>query len=186
MIIPVISDPIEKIRFEHAVQIVLEHEGHLSDDKNDPGGITNWGISLRYLKDIHLDIDRDGDIDADDIRKLTLSEAKCIYRKYWWKKFHYNDIKDIDVATKVFDLSVNMGSSESHKILQRSINELSNQKIIIDGQIGPQTISAANKMNGSKLLVSLRSQARQFYINLVDKNSKLRVFLNGWLNRAGY
>ena len=37
-------------RFIKAIQYVLEHEGLLNDVKNDKGGITNYGISLSFLK----------------------------------------------------------------------------------------------------------------------------------------
>jgi len=32
--------------FQVALRVVLKHEGRLSNDRNDPGGITNYGISL--------------------------------------------------------------------------------------------------------------------------------------------
>jgi len=35
-------------RFQYCVGIILQHEGRLSEDKRDPGQITNWGISLRF------------------------------------------------------------------------------------------------------------------------------------------
>ncbi len=60
--------------FEKAVEKVLEHEGGYVDHKNDPGGATNYGISLRFVKQstgIDLDVDGDGDIDADDIKAMT-------------------------------------------------------------------------------------------------------------------
>ena len=41
--------------FDSCVQYVLRHEGGLSQDKADPGGITNFGISLRFLREVDAD-----------------------------------------------------------------------------------------------------------------------------------
>ena len=34
--------------FELAIPIVLKHEGGFADNPADPGGATNFGISLRF------------------------------------------------------------------------------------------------------------------------------------------
>ena len=53
-------------RFTAAVARVLEHEGGFVDDPVDPGGATNWGISLRYLKKAGaVDANVDGWLDDD-------------------------------------------------------------------------------------------------------------------------
>ena len=36
--------------FNRSIVNVLKHEGFLVYDKADPGGITNYGVSFRYLK----------------------------------------------------------------------------------------------------------------------------------------
>ena len=47
--------------FEKAVEKVLEHEGGYVDHKADPGGATNYGISLRFVKQsTGIDLDVDG------------------------------------------------------------------------------------------------------------------------------
>ena len=95
-------------RFEEAVKVILEHEGGLENNTlRDPGSVTQWGISLRFLQSIGLDINHDGRVNADDVRDLTLTDAKAIYRKYWWDKYHYEAIEDNKVVAKIFDLAVN-------------------------------------------------------------------------------
>ena len=179
--------PIEHVdRFDYAVSIVLQHEGGYSDDKTDAGGATNYGISLRYLKDINLDINHDGHVDDKDIRLMTQPEARFIYKKYWWDRFHYNELKDATVATKALDLSVNVGSHQSHLILQRAINSLQNKHVGIDGNLGPITINAANKLPAEKLLIAMRFWARSFYLNLISKHPVLAKYKNGWLRRADW
>lgn len=184
MFIPLQMEQVD--RFEYAVNIVLKHEGGYSDDKTDSGGPTNYGISLRYLKDIEIDINNDGHIDDKDIRLMTETEAKFIYKKYWWKKFNYNELKYTSIATKTFDLSVNVGSFQSHEILQRAINSLQNEHVVVDGKLGPITFNAANNLPTEKLLKAMRFWARSFYLNLISKHPILVKYKKGWLRRADW
>lgn len=57
-----------------SIDLVLRHEGGLSDDPNDPGGLTNFGISLRSYPELG----------ADGIRSLTRAQAEAIYLKDFW------------------------------------------------------------------------------------------------------
>lgn len=184
MLIPIHQDSMD--RFNIAVNIILQHEGGYSDDKTDAGGETNYGISLRYLKDIKLDINHDGHVDEKDIRLMTKPEAIFIYKKYWWDKFNYNEIKNELIATKTFDLSVNVGSHQSHEILQRSINSLQDEHVVVDGKLGPITFNAANKLSAEKLLIAMRFWARSFYLDLISKYPLLKKYKKGWLRRANW
>ncbi len=171
--------------FNKAIPYILENEGGYIVHPSDPGGATNFGISLRFLRAIGLDIDQDGDIDADDIKSLNGENSSEIYKKYFWEAAGYKDLDNQAIATKVFDLAVNMGPSRANKILQKSANiVLRNNKLVVDGIIGSQTIQAINLIN-SKLLEDLICQAAaQYYSELANKNPKLRIFLTGWLKRA--
>lgn len=168
-------------KFESAIQTVLAHEGYYSYNKKDSGGPTKYGISLRYLKLEGIDIDQDGDVDIQDVKKLSISDARLIYKRNWWDKYGYDRIESELVATKVFDLSVNMGSKMAHKIIQRSVCVLSKDPdfLEIDGILGRQTIAAVNKAPGGFLLIAIRAEAGAFYRSL-----KQDTFIKGWLRRA--
>lgn len=57
--------------FNKAFKITVGLEGRYSNDPDDPGGETKFGISKRYNPNI-------------DIKNLTLDQAKLIYlNKYW-------------------------------------------------------------------------------------------------------
>ena len=171
-------------RFKLAMKTVLRHEGGLTNDKNDPGGITNWGISLRYIKQAHIDPNGDGKEDSSDIIHLTLTEADNIYYRQWFEKYHYGDIKDQAVMTDILDFSINAGAKQCHKIVQRAINNISKTKVPVNGVLGQSTIALMNSLDSINLHQSINYEQKKFYRDIVKHNPHLQVFLKGWLKRA--
>lgn len=178
------------ITFEAAIPIVLEHEKGLADNPKDPGGITNWGISLRWLKGLK-DEDGDGFLDGDwnkdgitdwkDIANMSLEQATILYEKYWWNpvylKFPFQEL-----ATKCFDLSVNMGEIPAHRLLQRAMRSVG-KRVSDDGKIGPITLNSLSLVSRD-IIPAYRSEAAGYYRLICAKNQDMKWALNGWLNRA--
>lgn len=185
-----------------ALPTIFMQEGLLSDNKKDPGGITNYGISLRFLLktgDLDKDgirdgdIDDDGDIDSHDIRLMSLPIASKLYDMYFWRPNRYYDIDNQDIATKMLSLAINMGARAANKCLQTAINNTINRtsirlnKINIDGIIGDNTIKSCNGLisfviDRNYLFMDLEEQAANYYRSIKYKGSE--DFLQGWLNRA--
>ena len=157
-------------RFEHAVSFVLAHEGGYSNDLDDDGGETKFVISKRSYP--HIDMDT-----------LTIEQTKSIYKRDFWDPQLYKDIKDVNLATKVFDLAVNMGSSWAHRLVQRALKS-TGQDIAEDGVLGPMTLAAINKADLSDLLAALKSEAAGYYRTLAATQPRRAKFLKGWLKRA--
>lgn len=174
--------------FARAIPIILQHEGGYVNDAADPGGATKYGISLRYLKSLTQelgDLNNDAVIDAIDIRDMTQQQAIAIYLRDWWNKYQYSNINDQKVANKVFDMAVNMGGGQAHKLLQRACNQICRQEVLkVDGIIGSKTIAQVNQLPPNVLLAGLREQMANFYRSLVQQRPALAKFLRGWLNRA--
>ena len=156
--------------FEHAFSFVLAHEGGYSDDADDDGGETKFGISKRSYPEI-------------DINALTVEQAKAIYKRDFWEPQLYKDIKDVNLATKVFDLAVNMGSNWAHRLVQRALRA-TGQDILEDGILGPMTLAAINKADLSDLLAALKSEAAGYYRTLAATQPRRAKFLKEWLKRA--
>lgn len=170
----------------HAIAHVLASEGGLVDHKDDPGGITNFGVSLRFLKQHNLDIDHDGDVDADDIRRLDLEKAQSIYYQKFWEPYGYAAFPRM-LAIKAFDMCVNMGPVQAHKIIQKALWGYG-YKVKVDGVMGTQTTSAIHAidlaLNTAGLVATIRVLQDAFYTNLVASKPELKAFYNGWINRA--
>ena len=178
-------------KFNKAVLTIIRHEGGFCNDPDDPGGATNYGISLRFLltqPDPTLgDFDGDGDIDAADIAKMTIEDAKKVYFDYWWLKYNYEAIDDLVLATKVFDMSVNMGGKQAHTLLQRAILACG-IPVVEDGALGPKCFGAMSSITaaggGDALLSSLRSEQGGFYRTLICLKPVFEKYRKGWLRRA--
>lgn len=179
--------------FPLALDFVLGHEGGYVADPRDPGGATNHGVSLAWLRKAGLldldhdghpdgDIDLDGDIDPDDIRALQRDDAARLYRHHWWDRYSYGVLPPV-IAIKVFDLAVNMGASQAHRLLQRACTACG-QPVREDGVLGPQTRTAVWAVRDDRLLTALCEQAESFYLRLVTAAPAREVFLKGWLRRA--
>ncbi len=160
-------DPDTNGKFRFAVERTLVHEGGYINDPRDPGGETNFGISRRSYP-------------ALDIRGLTRGDAERIYLRDWWEKYGYGSISDRFLAAKVFDLAVNLGPNQAHKLLQTAVCETTAAKTAVDGILGDLTLKAVNgHPQPEYLLAALKLKAVGHYLALGKP-----AFLAGWIRRA--
>lgn len=171
-------------RFNFAVNVVLEHEGGYSNDPDDPGGETNFGITQTDLEE-HT---KEFTSFPKDVKDLTRIEAEYFYKTVYWDKYNYNAINSLPIATKLFDMSVNMGAHEAHELAQRALGYCGYSHLVVDGIIGGLTLGAINEtcLHGREedLMNELINEAKWFYEHLVEEKPVLKKFLNGWLERA--
>jgi lysozyme family protein len=162
--------------FELAIYTILKHEGSFTNNPTDRGGATKYGISQRFLS--HL---TDEEVTIEDMKNLTKETAIKLYKTYWWDRYNYNTIVNQSIATKVFDLAINMGPYYAHRLLQRACWKV-NKNIITelkdDGILGPITMNIVNNLNPTFLLSSLQNEAAEFYRSLHKPE-----FEKGWLTR---
>ena len=147
-------------RFEKFIPIILANEGGLSDNVNDKGGLTKYGISQKAYPDL-------------DIRNLTKSKAEAIYKRDYYDRCMCDLIEDEMLALHLFDFAVNAGVSRAVKLLQTILGVYS------DGIMGKQTVTAANTANCANAFIS----ARKNYYKHISTGRNI-VFLKGWINRV--
>ncbi len=177
---------------EIALPTVFLHEGRYVDRKSDPGGATNYGISLRFLVTtgdldhdgwIDGDINQDGKVDIEDIKAMAEKDAAKLYNQYFWRPNNYDEITAESIATKIFDLAINIGSRAANKCAQRAVRACKGKLLIEDdGIIGAKSIEAINSINHIILLPAIRSEAAGYYRQIKYKGSS--DYIKGWLNRA--
>ncbi|MBX9704644.1 MAG: hypothetical protein K5Q00_00185 [Gammaproteobacteria bacterium] len=178
---------------KYAIDIILKQEGGLVDDPRDKGGITNYGVSLRLLQQIadqsaaglkEADLNKDGVVDALDIKNMTRAQAFMLYQDRFWLKYKYFQIENQPLGTKALSLSINMGPTMAAKVYQRAVRAASGVTLVDDGILGQASISEINKCNAQLLMVAVKAEAASFYRQLVQEKPQYKGFLAGWLNRA--
>jgi lysozyme family protein len=174
--------------FNDAIFVILKHEGHISVSPSDPGGITSYGLSLRYLTGLvnkspeieeMLKRDQFKYIDAYDIKHLRIEDAIKIYREYWWEPEEFHVLNSQALAIKLFDIWVNLGAGQGQEILYKAYQRTTGEDW--------RSLDEINKLSKAKqiqLMANLKAEQRLFYENLVKEHPVYRKFLKGWLKRA--
>lgn len=164
-----------------AAEVVLKPEGELSDDPNDPGGVTHWGISLRFALGVgdsdrdgrpDLDLDGDGDVDREDILMLPRERAIELVVAHFWKPLRCDELPDL-VAVAVCDAGFNQGRGPAVMDLQAAL------RVTRDGRLGPETRRAANEADPRELFLDVLSWRGVRYAGTRNFDRYGR----GWLRR---
>lgn len=166
--------------FDKAFEYTMPFEGWdaYTNDPDDRGGATKYGITIGTLKAIRFDVDGDGQITEHDVQMLTLEDAHQIMREKYWDAIQADKIESERIAIKLFDCAVNMGPSRATKIAQEALNDL-RYGLVVDGRMGPKTLAALNGTDEDVFFLFLVARLEQFYVGLNQ-----RKFLKGWLRRA--
>ena len=160
-------------RFEKFLDYIFEVEGGFTDDENDRGGATNFGITEEEAREFGY---------TGDMRNLTKDFAKNIYLKKYYLGNKLDKVINNKVALSIFDWAVNSGRRGIKKA-QIVANKFG-ANLIIDGIIGNKTLEAINSINPEAFLEEYHELQRAFYKNLAAKDSTQESFLEGWLNRV--
>lgn len=101
--------------YPQSIAFVLRQEGGYSNDAHDPGGPTNWGITIADARAYWKH-----DATAQDVRAMPLQVAKDIYASKYWAAVSGDDLPaGLDLCT--FDSGVNSGTGRSNIWLAKSI-----------------------------------------------------------------
>ncbi|MDP4145599.1 MAG: glycosyl hydrolase 108 family protein [Bacillota bacterium] len=177
--------------FDIAVEFVLLNEKGVEINEADPGGITNRGISLRFLKAIDSDklklfgiFDKPND---ETIKTLDIIQTKNIYYDQFWVHAPFEKLHSQELCNYLFDSAVNMGIAPAVKALQRACWSVfgCRSNHADDGILGENTLYLVNSIRDMPaLLCALRSERAGDYRLIAALNPTEKQFLNGWLNRA--
>lgn len=126
-----------RVNFKDCLAETLKHEGGYSNHPKDPGGKTNYGVIQRVYNSYR----RLKGSGPRDVRSITKSEVEDIYRSMYWDNVQ-GDLLPIGLDLVVFDFGVNSGPSRSIKFLQRALNKVDGQSLVVDGLMGPATLDA--------------------------------------------
>lgn len=120
-------------------QEILNAEGGFVNDPDDPGGPTNYGVTLKTLERLGHDLNQNGRVDIADLKKLSSTQAIQIFVQDYFYKPRIDQLLHM-LHAPVFDMYVNAGT-HAVKVLQRTLI-LFDMEITVDGVIGSITIAA--------------------------------------------
>lgn len=172
------------------VEQIIEHligvEGGYSNNPNDAGGETNWGITYGTARAHQY---------FGAMKDMPREAAARIYREQYFVAPRFDKVYELSqpLAVEMFDTGVNMGTSVPVIWLQRILNALNQQgklyaDIEVDGKIGPATIGALRSFlrrratTGEKVLVrALNCMQGARYLDITEKRPANESFFYGWL-----
>lgn len=170
---------------------IVAREGGYVNDPDDPGGATNFGVTILTLRRLGLDLDRDGSVTAADVRRLTREQAIGIFLEHYYNRPLIAELPHT-LQASVFDMYVNAGSN-AVKILQRLLVEMG-YEVAVDGALGPQSLAAvraAHRAGPEHLVDAYGIARRNYYFRLADRRTASRKFARtraggkgGWIKRA--
>jgi lysozyme family protein len=159
---------------------LLTREGGYTNDPADPGGETNWGITVTTARAFGY---------QDAIRDMPVKVAASIYRQRYWVAPGFYKLDGIDsaLAAKLFDIGVNLGPATGVRFLQRALKVLSTDEIAADGVLGDITLHvlagviAARGPDGRLVLLNMvRAQQSVAYIEDAERRPIEERFEYGW------
>jgi len=175
--------------FQSCVTYVLGHEGGLTKNEADPGGVTNFGISLRFLREVSPNALKSaliyGDVTEQTIEELTVQQAEKIYYSEFWINAPFEKIMNGILGKYIFDMSVNHGLAQATRLVQQAICAAQKSKDFVkdDAIFGSKTLSAIN-LASFMLIPALIATRAGYMRELVAVKPNQQVFLDGWLTRC--
>ena len=152
------------------VKYIQPNEGCYSNNPDDKGGETKYGITKRWYPE-------------EDIKNMSRQRANAItYRDYWLSK--KLDQLPAELSGPVFDHLYNVGPEQGLKNFHNSLGIKSTKEGRI---IGPLTMQKLSEIPVDQALDNFISAVIKHYEEIVKNDPSQKKYLNGWINRAkGY
>jgi lysozyme family protein len=160
--------PMVASTYDDALRRLLQHEGGYTNHPSDPGGPTNFGITIHdYRRTLKPDAT------AADVKAMQLDEARAIYRAKYWDALACDSLPaGVDYA--VFDYGVNSGIGRAARVLQRLAG------VDDDGRVGPATLAAVRARDARTLSAAICDERLAF----LQRLKTWPVFGRGWGRRV--
>jgi lysozyme family protein len=191
-----------------AVQFTMQQEdstlsGVITNRPMDRGGVTRFGLTQRW----HPDLDAAGffafvleggkltpKVDTAD----ALAMAQKTYSDQYSEPLMLAEFSSDAIATALLSFAVVEGTSEAVTLLQKAILAVTPVPapkkgwplktvapvLVVDGKIGPQTVTMANATDQTRLLAAYVSFEEAYFQHIASAIPSQTANLKGWINRA--
>jgi lysozyme family protein len=174
------------VTIEKLIDGVIGREGGYSNNPNDTGGETMWGVTIRVARANGY---------QGPMRDMPRETAKDIYFQQYVQRPGFASVMALSeaIAEELVDTGVNMGPGVASLFLQQALNGLNNQgrdyaDIAEDADVGDGTIRALKaylakrgKEGEGVMLKALNCLQGARYIELARGRAANEAFLYGWL-----
>lgn len=127
--------------YSEAMKRVFADEGGYTDDARDPGGATNWGITIYDVRKYLIP-----DATPADVRALTKDQASQIYREHYAKPTSY-DLQPDGVDYAVLDGQINSGRGLKWEAQALGVQGAANE-LAAAAQRAPDKVALIKKIYG--------------------------------------
>lgn len=163
--------------FNDCVEFTLRQEGLLSNNPNDAGGLTKFGITAATWADYRKLAGTSVKLPV-SVSQITVDQAIDVYHLVFWQEPGIAALPR-ELQGPAFDFQVNSGY-QAIKLLQACLG------VAQDAKLGPVTLAKMATMQ-SEQLRRLRNDyvaARLFFdLDLAQHNPKDVAFIEGWAKR---
>jgi len=153
---------------------ILELEGGYSDDPEDPGHATKYGISQRSNPNV-------------DLNELTRNGAVEIYHQSYWLPLQLDSLPSPSIATLVLNGAVLFGVYGATRAIQRGLNDITPKpQLKIDGIYGPLTkvtLISACQLHPILTWLAIASSFKLRAAFVAGDNPTSRKFRESWCSR---
>lgn len=172
--------------FDAAFAKIIGIEGRYSNNPNDAGGETMFGITATTARQFGY---------TGPMRDMPLGVAQRIYRRGWWDLMRLEDVCNVAgsrIAFELFECSVNIRAGVAVQFLQRALNSFNLRgahypDLKVDGDLGTKTLSALAayiRKRGAEgervMLDALNSQQGTYYLERGEARPANEDFTFGW------
>lgn len=149
--------------FSRCLTHVLKSEGGYVNDPRDPGGETNYGITVAVAREYGY---------RGPMKTIPPHIVANIYRELYWDKVEAGSLP-YTMALHVFDAAVQHGPKKAIQLMQRALG------IADDGIIGDKTRMTIRQMHPHHFAARFAAVRIKYYTDI--KN--FSTFGRGWMIR---
>jgi len=156
--------------FDLCLKLMLAHEGGYVNHPQDPGGMTNLGVTKRVWEEW-----TGHEVDEKQMRALTPTLVAPLYKRKYWDAIRGDElVSGVDYC--VFDVAVNSGTGRAIKFLQSCVG------VTVDGGFGPRTLDAVKiAEKDPERLIELYCAKRLEFLQTLKT---FETFGKGWSRRV--
>ena len=167
--------------FNFAFGYMITNEDYAPDDPrygtihtDNDGGLVRFGVNSNSMGTMLLNTTFYTTMPNDG----ALVIAKNLYNGNEWQSIQGTAMYSQPIASKVFDMAVNMGVKEAAKLCQRAAG------VGADGDIGPLTVAAVNAENETTMMQGLISWWIWFIGQEIINRPSDQPYKEAWIARA--